>query len=206
MAKKNYDYFAAFSVCAGLACDAAVFLEASLKNFSVNSFKEKMDQMHKIENAADDKKHEIMQYLAHEFITPIELEDIVNITQELDNVVDAVDDVMRKMYMFNITEVTPESIKFTEYIVSCVNCTKAVIDKFQQFKKNRDIMTDIIEVNRIETEGDGLHLNAIRSLYTKPNDPVHVLKWTHMYDCFEECLDACENVSDIIEGVIMKNT
>jgi Phosphate transport regulator (distant homolog of PhoU) len=206
MAKKNYDYFAAFSACAAFAKEAALFLQNAMNNFSVQTFKAEMDKMHAIENAADEKKHEIMEHLAHEFITPIELEDIVSISQELDNVVDSIDDVMRKMYMFSVTEVLPEAIQFSDLIVDCVSKMNSVIDKFSNFKKARDIHPDIIEVNRIETVGDALHLSSLHSLYADSTDAVHILKWSRMFDSFEDCLDACENVSDIVEGVIMKNT
>jgi len=206
MAKKNYDYFAAFTACASYAHDAAVFLQSTMKSFDVQTFKAEMDKMHAIENAADDKKHEIMEHLAHEFITPIELEDIVNISQELDNVVDSIDDVMRKTYMFSITEILPEAVQFSDLIINCVNKMNSVIEKFPNFKKSRDIIPDIIEVNRIETEGDALHLSSLHSLYADNTDAVHILKWSRMFDSFEDCLDACEHVSNIIEGVIMKNT
>ena len=93
MAKKGYNYFEAFVDMAQYACDAANYLVETLNNFDVHEMEERVTGLHEIENAADGKRHEITSHLIHEFITPIDREDIFNLVQQLDTAVDTIEEL-----------------------------------------------------------------------------------------------------------------
>ena len=88
--------------------------------------------MHHIENAADGFRHDMTQVLSHEFIAPIEREDIIELAQDLDNVVDAIDDVMRRIYMFNVQTIRPEAKQFSAIITKCCHALLETIEEFRQ--------------------------------------------------------------------------
>ena len=204
--KKGYDYFEYFCASARYACQAAEHLEKSLANFAPEACREKLEVMHHIENAADGFRHDMTQVLSHEFIAPIEREDIIELAQDLDNVVDAIDDVMRRIYMFNVQTIRPEAKQFSALITKCCHALLETIEEFRHFKKSQTIGKHIIEVNTLESDGDTLHAECIRKLFCGNEDALAIVAWMTLFEGFEECLDACEDAVDVIESVIMKNT
>ncbi|MDR0840908.1 MAG: DUF47 family protein [Christensenellaceae bacterium] len=203
--KKDY-YFNVMARCAAFGCEAAAFLQDALQRFDPETLTARMKEMHAIENNADTLKHDMMRFLSREFMTPIEREDIVNLAQELDNVVDCLDDVMQRLYIHNIQVLRDDLDAFTAVIVRCTAALHAAVTEFAQFKKSQTIGEHIVTVNSLESEGDMLYLTAMRKLSTTETNPLSVFAWSQVYTGLENCLDACEHASDVIESVIMKNS
>ncbi|MBQ7124823.1 MAG: DUF47 family protein [Clostridia bacterium] len=205
--EKEYDYFGFFIKNAENACEAANYLKLSLENFDRETLDQRVVTMHEIENRADNEKHDMMKHLLHEFLPPIEREDIVGLAHQLDNVVDTIDDVLMKIDMYNVTEILPGTIPFADVIVKCCNC---LLEAMKEFKANRNsakMSECIVTVNTYESEGDKLHNELIKALYRNENiSATTLIAWSRIFDDLEACLDVCENCTDIIETVIMKNS
>lgn len=205
--EKDYDYFEYFVKSAAYACEAADCLKESLSDFDPKMFSHNMAKMHEIENRADDEKHEMITRLSHEFITPIEREDIVELAQHLDEVVDAIDDVVLRVDMYCLSGIRKEALTFADLIQKCCRALHETICEFRNFKSSKNIRELVVSVNSIESEGDKLHAACIRSLYSDDSvDAKTVIAWSSIYEDLEMCLDACEHSTDVIESVIMKNT
>ncbi len=203
--KKEYNYFHIFLECSEMALESAKCLHRILVDFTPTMVAHNVEMMHKLENNADDKKHEMLERLAHEFMTPIEREDIVSIAQQLDHVVDAIEDVMQRIYMFDITRIRPDSLRMAEFVVKGCEALVGVMREFIQFKKSKTILKHIIEVNAIESDGDKVYIDCMRKLFAEESNMHEIVVWKTMYECLEKCLDACEHAADSIESVIMKN-
>lgn len=162
--------------------------------------------MHKIENEADLTKHEMTKALTHEFLPPIEREDIVSLSVKLDDVVDAIEDVMRRIYMFDVKEIRPEVLEFTKLIVEASKGLKATLTEFRNFKSSKIIKEQIVAVNTVESKGDYLHTKIYHKLFSDGTDTRDIIIWTNIFDELEDCLDACEEAVDVVELVIMKNS
>ena len=108
--------------------------------------------------------------------------------------------------MYNISELRPEVQDFSRLIERCSSALKEMLADLQNFRKSTVIREKIIEVNGFEEEGDKLYTAAVRRLYTEEKDAVAILSWTTLFDRFEKCLDKCENVADMVEQVILKNS
>lgn len=207
MAKNNdYDYFETFVRMVNFSCDAAKILRGSLTDFKVEGIADKLDEMHAIEHAADLDKHEMMRKLAKEFLPPIEREDIMSLASELDDVTDTIEDVLIRLYMFNITTIRVEALDFCNIVIKCCDALKKLVEEFHNFRKSKTIHEYIVEINHLEEEGDKIYTDAVRRLYYENNEPMEILKWRETFDRFEKCCDACEDVADVIESVIMKNS
>lgn len=205
--KNEFDYFEYFRRCGKFARRAAEFLYETLSAFDPTTLKERVDAMHRIENEADMIKHEMTRRLTHEFITPLEREDIVALSQEMDNVVDAAEDVLQRAYMFNVRNIRPETIAFAELFVKCCDELANTLDELENYKKAGAAITKhIVEVNALESEGDTMHNENIRRLFTEETDVRELLIWSNMFECFEICLDSCEHAADVVESVVMKNS
>ena len=207
MAKKsdNY-YFENFIQCVECGCQAAMMLEENLANFDVNRLSENLDELHKIEHDADKKKHEMMGVLVKAFITPIEREDIILLSQCIDEVTDQIEDVLIRIYINNVHTIRPEALQFTKVIIRCCKVLKEIMEEFANFKKSKTLHGLIIEINALEEEGDRLFIDSMRRLHTEVTDPLEILAWREIYNFLEKCCDACEHVADAVESVIMKNT
>lgn len=207
MAKKdgNY-YFDAFAKGIAYANDAAALLQNIFENFDSSNIKAQLDEMHKIEHAADGIKHEMMERLVKEFLPPIEREDIVELAHTIDEVTDLIEDVLLRIYMYNITELRPDVMEFTKLITGCCADLKEMSLELPNYRKSTSLATKIREINSWEEEGDHLYVDATRRLYSEEKDPVAILAWTNIYDRLEKCCDGCEKVADTVELIVLKNS
>ena len=170
--KKGNDYFEMLSELVDYSCSAANLLYDTLLNFEVNKIENKIEEMHKIEHSADLKKHDMMDKLLKEFITPIERGDIAELAHEIDNVTDAIEDILARIYMFNITSMRKEALDFANVIIKNCNELKGLMKEFRNYKKSQEIQKLIVNINGLEEEGDKLYIMSIRNLYTTSKDPI----------------------------------
>ncbi|NLF80710.1 MAG: DUF47 family protein [Clostridia bacterium] len=203
---KNFNYFDSFVRMVDFSCRAAELLTHTLDNFDPHELSVKVREMHTIEHAADMEYHEMQKHLAREFITPIEREDIIRMGQELDEVTDCVEDVLLRMYMYNIQHVPDEAKQMCAIIEKCCRALREAMREFHNFKKSRSINSRIIEVNRLEEDCDRIYIEGNRNLYANCAEPMTVYAWASTFTRLEKCCDACEHVADAMERIIMKNS
>lgn len=207
MARKgDHDYFAMMKETATCGDTAATMLKNVLQNYNPTTLDVSMREMHGIEHHGDDLKHQMVGKLVKEFITPIEREDIMALIDQIDDVIDTVEDVVLKMYMYNIQSIRPEAIQFADIVCKCTHELVEMFAEFADFKKSRKIHDSIVEINRLEEDGDSLYITAIRTLYEGEVDAVSAMAWTEIFTCLEKCCDTCEHTADLVANVIMKNT
>jgi predicted phosphate transport protein (TIGR00153 family) len=204
--KKDENYFDTFVELAGYSCKAAALLNNIVHNYNAEQIPEKMKEMHAIEHDGDEARHRMIKRLAREFITPIEREDIMAMADYIDTVTDTIEDVLMRMYMYNIRTVSEYALKMTEVIVKCCESLKIALDEFYNFRKSQKLHNLIIEINRLEEVGDDLFMKATRDLYVNCPDYRDLSAWDTTYYYFEKCCDSCEDVANVIENVIMKNS
>ena len=204
--RKDENYFSTFAALVQYSCDAAHLLNRIINNFDPTEVEAKMEEMHEIEHAGDEGRHAMMERLAREFITPIEREDIVALADAIDNVTDTIEDVLLRIYMFNFREMREDAVKMTAIIVECCEALKEAMVEFANFRKSQSLHKLIVEINRLEEEGDDLFVKATRNLFVNEKDPVQIMAWRETLDYMEKCCDACEEVSEVIESVMMKNS
>lgn len=204
--EKEYNYFECFVTVAGYANEASAYLCNVFQNFDVNEVPQHAENMHRIENAADGAKHELTSHLAHDFITPIEREDIAELSQELDDIVDTIEDVIRWIYMLDVKELRPEAIEFAQLIAQCSEIFNKLVAEFSNFKKSKKINDYVIEINTIENKGDKLHEDSLRRLFSKDATSDDHVVWLKIFEYLEASLDASEHAANTIENIIMKNT
>ncbi|MBE7063533.1 MAG: DUF47 family protein [Ruminococcaceae bacterium] len=206
MAKGDKFYFDNFSQCTALSKKAADYLVNCLENYNPDKIECMLEEIHEIEHSADAKRHEMGDALAKAFVTPLDREDLDLLSHNLDNVTDKIEDIVQKLYINNITSINPSAIIFAKNIVKSCALLCALMDEFENFKKSQKIQALIIKLNDIEEDCDKLYLTSMRALMKSPQDVLETLSWREIFDCFEACSDACENVSECIGSVIMKNT
>jgi hypothetical protein len=156
-----------------------------------------------LENKGDEVIHEIFTRLNQTFITPIDPEDIHNISSALDNVLDGVEDTAHRLVSYRIKVIPPAMVTLAEIIAACARALKAA---FEALEKGGSVMEHCIEINRLENEGDLIGRSAVVDLFDKEKDPITLIKLKEVYDFIEATIDSCEDVADVLQGVVVKNS
>lgn len=206
MAKKDSFYYQNFVDSAEVSCEAARALKDILRNFRVDTLQQKRAELHEIEHKGDSKRHEMTGVLVRAFITPIEREDILRLSQYIDDVTDCIEDILIHIYINNVQSIRPDSLDFADLLIQITEATKKMLQEFPNFKKPKKLTELIIEINRLEELGDDLYVDCMRRLHTTSYDPLEIIAWREIYEFFEKCCDTCENVADIIESIAIGNT
>jgi uncharacterized protein len=197
-------FFELFVNTAADTCLAADMLEELMTNFV--DVTNKIRAIEEIEHKCDSHVHRMLEQLNHSFITPIDREDIYLIAKELDNITDYIESTAHRFRMFNVTGIRDEAKQLAKLIVQCTKELMDVMSELKRMKSSKILKEKIIEVNRIEDEGDEIFRSAMQRLFVSESNPIEVIKWKEIYEYLENTLDACEDVANIIEGVVMKNS
>ena len=206
MAKPKYNYFEEFLNASEYALTIAKMLYEILSRFDINNLDENLKKIHKIENEADDSKHKMHNYLVKDFLPPVDREDINLLAHKLDDVTDNIEEILIEIDILNIKEIKPEATQCAKFLMECCESMVKLMKEFENFKKSKTIKEMVVEINRLEEEGDKYYTKYMKELYKECSDPIEIIKWSKIYTCFEKCFDSCETVANNIESIVMKNS
>lgn len=204
---KKLDYFEAFDKQVGLAIEEAKLLVEVIENYDGPDNLEKyIERAHDIEHAGDKLVHSVFDAVTVDFVTPIDREDIISMTQSLDDVLDYMEGTVQRMYMLDVKEMHPKAGEFAHLLLkSCQKLGKAMED-FSDFKNSKKLNQLIIDVGSVEEEADELFFHTMRELYSHGQEnPLGVFVWDKLFQRLENTADACEKVADTMGTIVMKN-
>ena len=207
MAKKQDSfYFDNFVSCAEYAVEATKILRACISDYNPDGLDATLKKIHDVEHDADMKKHEVVNVLMKAFITPIERDDIMLLSQCLDEVVDKIEDVVLRLYCDNIRSIRPEMLGVVDIIEECCSEMKLMMEDFRDFRHSKTLKERIININTLEEDADKVFIRNMHQLHTTVENPLEIIVWRDVYRYLEQCADACEHVADACERVLMNNT
>jgi predicted phosphate transport protein (TIGR00153 family) len=199
---KEEQYFDLFIQMTLYISDAARTLVEMLSDKDAD-FEEYAQRIKGLEHACDELTHSVSTRLNKSFITPFDREDIYMMSTALDDIVDLIDDAARAIVIFDIREINDHARRFADVIQRMAVELREIVSILQRPKS---ITPRLVEIHRLENEGDDIYHAAIAELFHEANDPLTVLKWKEIYEKLEAAVDRCENVANIIESVIIKHT
>lgn len=202
--KSNY-YFDSFPVLAEYSVECGEMILDFLKNFKVDGLEDIKTNVHLIEHKADDLKHEVTAKLLTEFMTPIDREDIFELLRLIDDVTDAIEEISLKLYLYNYTELPPDTVGFTELTLDCM---KKMVECLKQFPYylNKEVFDPYVkEVIKLEEAGDARYIEDMHNLYLKETDGFKRHKAEAMYTMLEEVSDKCREVCRYVQNIALKN-
>ncbi|MFN2455601.1 MAG: DUF47 domain-containing protein [Pyrinomonadaceae bacterium] len=198
---KEEQYFSLFSQMTSHIHDASRLLVEMLGSQS-GAFAEHARRIKDVEHACDQLTHTVSTQLNKSFITPFDREDIFMLSGALDDIVDLIDDAARTMVMYDVRESTDHAHRFASVIQ---NMAVQLHEIVSTLAKPNGINPRLVEIHRLENEGDDIYHTAIAELFHDSNDALTVIKWKDIYEKLEAAVDRCENVANIIESMIIKN-
>ncbi|MBQ9022242.1 MAG: DUF47 family protein [Eggerthellaceae bacterium] len=207
MAKQKHDYFSAFAQQIELAVKEAELLIDTIENFTTaEAVREVMDVAHDIEAQADEVAHSNYNAIAVDFITPLDRDDIINLTHAIDTVVDRIEGVIQSFYMTDVHHIPESAVVLAQLIKEGCQALQEAIGPFSTFKSNDAFRVAIMKANECEEKADQIYIDAIRDLHTKECDnPVRLLVWSRILSSLESCCDAFERAADLMGSIFLKN-
>jgi predicted phosphate transport protein (TIGR00153 family) len=155
------------------------------------------------EQEGDRITHDIIHRLNSTSVTPIDREDIYALASSLDDVVDFTEEAADFMGLYNIEAPMEQALKLTAVLEeSCRNIAQALT----RLRGFQELNHYLIEVNRLENEGDRINREALASLFKNGIDPMVVIRWKDIFDRLEHAIDATEKVANVLEGIVVKHT
>ena len=163
---------------------------------------EKADAIKDVEHACDNLTHEIIQRLHRTFVTPLDREDIHMLASSLDDVIDAIDEAAANIRLYRLDHVRHEARDMAGIIKAC---TAQIVAALRAFERRAGVAAPAVDINRLENEADRVHQNALQRLFDQETDPITIMKWKEIIDLLEEAADRCEDVANVVEGVVVKH-
>lgn len=160
--------------------------------------------MHRIEHEGDILCREISVMLNKTFITPFDREDIYLLSNNLDNVVDAIDAITKRMGLYKLTKPDVHLKQFAVLIEQSALSLTDAIKYLDNMKNATRVQTYCSEVNRLENLGDQLRDTSITELFEKNTDPIHIIKWKEIYETAENTIDLCDHAGKTIYSITVK--
>jgi predicted phosphate transport protein (TIGR00153 family) len=200
---KKTQFFDLFSRHAALTVEGAHMLQALLSD--LHNVEEQAQRIKSIESDADKVAHQTLEMLHRSFITPIERGDIHRIVSRIDDILDYIEAASQRLWLYEIKEATPEAKEMSRVLVHSSEAVKATVDALHDLRDPARIRNACIEINRLENECDTLLRLATARLFREERDAVMVLKWKEIYENIEDATDRCEDVANVIEGVVIEN-
>jgi predicted phosphate transport protein (TIGR00153 family) len=199
---REEQYFALFSRMTSYIYDASRAL-VEMVNDREGNYEEHARRIKAIEHECDELTHTVSTRLNKSFITPFDREDIYLMSSALDDIVDLIDDSALTMVMYGVRETTVHARKLADVIQRMAVELHEIVKKLE---RPNGITPRLVELHRLENEGDDIYHTAIAELFQNATDPLIVIKWKDIYEKLESAIDRCENVANIIESVIIKHT
>jgi predicted phosphate transport protein (TIGR00153 family) len=198
---KEMRFFELFESHAAKVHEAARALHEMARNYEQPD--EKARHIKVLETQADHITHDIIDKLNRTFITPFDREDIHALASALDDVLDNIEGVSSRLTLFKIRSVTPETLQLTSIIEQACG---AIVDAVKQLKDLKKINEYSIQIKHLENEADHITRNTTAKLFEEEKDFRELIKWKEIYGRLEATTDDCEDVANILEGIVVKNS
>jgi len=200
---KEDKFYALFRQSADIVCATTKELEVLVCQNAISQ--EEADKMHDLEHQADKITNDIVDRLNTTLITPLDREDIYTLAQNLDDIVDLSQGAVERMALYNTKkpsvgaqEIVHTIVMATEQLKKAFNCLNNI-----HFKKN-EILAATEEIYRLEAVGDCLYRQEVARLFEQEKDAIEVIKWKEILEHLEDTLDQCEEIADLLKGVVLK--
>ncbi|MSQ89012.1 MAG: DUF47 domain-containing protein [Betaproteobacteria bacterium] len=158
------------------------------------------------ERAADKITHETITLLHKTFITPFDREQIHHLITRMDDILDLMQDVAESIVLYDIRQITPESRQLAEICQMCCERVRTAVSLLKNVKDTEAILKTCQEIDHLESDADRVMRSAMSKLFRDESDIKQLIKMRTLYELLELITDRCEDVANIIEGIVLENS
>lgn len=196
-------FFDLFKQHAELCVKGARELVALMTHF--DNLERRLHAIESIEKQADKVTYMTVGVLHKTFITPLDREDIHRLITKMDDILDMMEDAAQTVSLYDIQTVTPEAQRLAELCLACTEKVEEAVSLLHNMNNSRQIMEICEEVDRLESDADHVMHAALSKLFRDEPDVRNLIKLKAMYEFLENVTDLCEDVANIIEGIVVEN-
>ena len=165
----------------------------------------RMRRVKEFEHIGDELTHEVIDRLNSSFITPLDREDIHEFVCRLDDILDRVDTAVDRVCLFRLDRPMEEARQLARCLERSTALIQEMIPLLRNMRSPEEVRVRVREVHRLESEADAIERSALVRLFENQPDPIRVIKWKNVIEVLESATDKCEDVSNVIEGIVLKN-
>jgi predicted phosphate transport protein (TIGR00153 family) len=200
---RDEDFFGLFERHAALTVEGAKEMQRLVQGGQ--NVRTRAARIKEIEHETDVITHACVERLHKTFITPFDRDDIHRLITRMDDVMDYIDSAAIAVMLYELTDMTPPVRELADVLVRSTESVAVAVSGLKNVKQSKAILDACIEVNRLENEGDEILRGALAELFRGAKDPLLVLKWKEVYEALENATDRCEDVANVIEGVVLEH-
>jgi uncharacterized protein len=199
---KETSFFDFFEQHAALTIEGAKeFLALVTTSTNINA---KCRRISDIEHETDVITHRCVEALHKTFITPIDRDQIHRLITRMDDIMDYVEAAAERIELYELTNMTSDVRDLAEVLHRATIQVEAAIRGLRKLKDPQSVLRVCVDINRLENEADAVLRRSVARLFKEEKDPIMVIKWKEIYENLENASDRCEDVANIIEGVILE--
>ncbi len=199
---KEEAFFDLFKQAAHNVIEGSRLLKELMEDYA--NVQQKIERIKEVEHIGDGITHDIALRLNQTFLTPLDREDIHDLASALDDILDAVEAVADRFAIYKIAQPTESAIRLGDILYRASVAVGRGVDHIAM--SHEEVKEYGVQVNSLENEADRLSRDAISELFEKEANPIAVIKWKEIYETFEEGTDRCEDVANVIERIVLKQT
>ncbi len=200
---KEEKFFDLFEELAAKIEEGVKFFLAMVEKYEYSD--ENIAHLKKIEHEADSITHNTYEKMHKTFLTPLDREDIYALVNKMDSVIDMIEASAMRLNLYKVKRPSEAIILLARILDKAVQKIKVIVHGMRDMKNARMILDACVEVNTLENDGDVVLRTTIAELFEKEKDVFELIKWKEIYERLEEAIDVCEDVSNIAEGIVLKN-
>ncbi len=199
---KEEAFFDLFKQAAHNVIEGSRLLKELMEDYA--NVQQKIERIKEVEHIGDGITHDIALRLNQTFLTPLDREDIHDLASALDDILDAVEAVADRFAIYKIAQPTESAIRLGDILYRASVAVGRGVDHIAM--SHEEVKEYGVQVNSLENEADRVSRDAISELFEKETNPIAVIKWKEIYETFEEGTDRCEDVANVIERIVLKQT
>jgi len=159
-----------------------------------------------IEKRGDRIAYSAIDLLHRTFITPLDRDEIHRLVSKMDDILDVIEDTSQSIFAYDITSITPETRRLAQLCVACAEKVKTAVGMLSNMDNAKAILIVCQDIDRFESEADHVMRTAMAKLFREEPDAKQVMKMRSVYEMLETVTDRCEDVANIIQGIVIENS
>lgn len=195
-------YYELFEELADKLEEGVTLFTEIIGNYAYSEYK--VGKLKEIEHEADHITHQVYKRMHRMFLTPMDREDIYLLANKMDSVLDEIESAAVRMYLYRMKAPAPELLKITEILGEAIGKIRRVVFSVRKKQDAALILSLCVEINTLENEADQLYRAAMVRLFEEEKDAIELIKVKDIIGRIETAVDNCEDVSNIIEGIVLK--
>ena len=165
----------------------------------------KIVKLKELEHEADAITHKTYEKMHKTFLTPIDREDIYDLVNKMDSILDMIEASAARMSLYKVKIPAKEIIEQAKILNKSIKKVKHIVHAMRNMKNAKMIIDSCVEINTLENEGDIIMRMTMTRLFEQEKDPIELIKWKEIFERIEEAIDVCEDVANIVEGIVLKH-